>query len=167
VRGTHQRCLEAKNYDAIKKLSSWQMISARDGAMTIYHFGKVMIGIKSSIKHCPTINNSVDRAKLKSSGRLFNALFPKHEAVRHAVAHSGELANTSEAVSQNAFTGRYEGPGLTIENASNTMVQDSLQGRLFTTTHEGKILTYEIGQVTLIRLNAVKNELYDAFGPVP
>jgi hypothetical protein len=156
-------CIDAKKYDTLDKWTSWQFIAARDGAMTIYHFGKAMSGTKSSLRLSPTLKSSVNSAKLKSAGRLFTDYFPEQESVRNAVAHSGELANTTESLTTNAFDGSYKSDFLDIANASDFMIQDSLQGRLFTTSYRGKIITYEIGYLNLIRLNGVKEDFYSAF----
>jgi hypothetical protein len=74
----------------------WHFIAARDGAMTIFHFAKVLENMMASIGQCPTILALVDRDKFKKVRKNLRELFPRFEAVRHSVAHAGELMKDPE-----------------------------------------------------------------------
>jgi hypothetical protein len=41
-------------------------MAGRDGALTIYHFEGTIEGLKNSLTNCPSLNNQVDRQKLKT-----------------------------------------------------------------------------------------------------
>jgi hypothetical protein len=69
----------------------WVFVAGRDGAMSIYHFAKSMEGMMAFLGQCPTVLDKVDRTKLRSARKMLRELFPDFEAVRHAVAHAGEL----------------------------------------------------------------------------
>ena len=144
---------------------SWMMIAARDGAMTIYHFGKTIDGIRQSLGLCPTLRGLVSRPSLKTAGKLFARHFPSFEKLRHGVAHAGEQSSTLRARRKHALRGDYAGSGFKIRESSGTLLGNNLQDRLFTTSHEGTVLTYEISQATLAKLIEVKDAFRAAFAP--
>ena len=71
-------------------LTQWPMLAARDGAMSVYHFGVAMEGIKKSLPSYPTIDAGVDKKQIRIATNLFRKYFPRPEAIRHVVAHSAE-----------------------------------------------------------------------------
>jgi hypothetical protein len=59
------------NYTALMRMR-WQFIAARDGAMTIFHFGKTMEAIRSSaLRECPTVRSLVQKQPLRNADNLF------------------------------------------------------------------------------------------------
>src|SRR5271156_3986799 len=46
-------------------LSGWKGIAARDGALSIYHFGKTVQAIYKNLKQCPKLNALVEEGELQ------------------------------------------------------------------------------------------------------
>jgi len=120
----------------------WQFIAARDGAISIYHFGKTYEKLRAIIKGNPAMFSRVDEANLKESGKLLRALFPKFEAVRHAVAHAGDLDEVQNAAS---IPGRVK----------TLIMRNVLSGNEFQNTFDVEIQSYSISQESLYGLNKV------------
>jgi hypothetical protein len=49
---------------------SWLLVAARDGAMSIYHFGKCIDAIQSLFRLCPSMNDKVDHTKIRMAKKL-------------------------------------------------------------------------------------------------
>jgi hypothetical protein len=148
----------------------WQHIAARDGAMSIYHFGKMFEASRASIGKMPTVLAKHDKMLSRQARKLFEQHFPNFLDIRHAVAHSAELTKDQAAFDKNAFTGSYSGPGLKIEAGAKNNIVMGLTGTTFATTHEGRILTYDITRATLDTLGRVLLTYFSAFaelGKVP
>jgi hypothetical protein len=146
---------------------SWQKLAGRDGAMTIFHFGKALAGAGMTLGSCPTIRRGLDATKLRSARKLFNQKFPRNEDARHAVAHAGELWSTPAKVDKNIareprHMAEFMGCGI-----DELVVRDSFVGGRFTNTFEGKVISYELNRLTLSDLEHVKYEFYSAFLTVP
>ena len=60
---------------AARTASAWAQIAARDGALSIFHFGKLMEGIKQTLHSVPVLDSSMDRAKLRAAANLFRQHF--------------------------------------------------------------------------------------------
>ncbi len=103
-------------------LMEWQFIAARDGAMSVFHFGKIFEAVNSCLGRCPTLLGMVNRPILKSARKLLRETFPNVETVRHAVAHSAELMKDRDSMEANALKGPYNAGGFLIgENATVVM----------------------------------------------
>lgn len=141
---------ERRGADAAR-FRRWQSIAGRDGAMTIFHFGKTMEGINAARRQLPEIFATIDRAQQKRAGRLFNQYFPQYIALRQAVAHAGELAVGIESYQANALPGQ-------------GWISDIFgEKQAFTMTFGGRLVSYELNSMTLENLNEVKREYYAAF----
>lgn len=145
--------------------SAWCSLAARDGAMTIFHFGKAMEGIKASIRTCPSVEAKMDRSLLRSATNLFRTSFPNFEAVRHGVAHAAELDRDEKARKANAHNGTYETEHIKIGVHVEGLTIRTLIGRTFTVTVNQKIVSYDLTTNTLGQLEAVKSEFFLAFKP--
>src|SRR5438067_575630 len=72
--------------------NEWMYVAGRDGALTIFHFGKALCEIRDVIfQQCPALKSFLEPKAFKSIVGSFNIAFPRWEAVRHAIAHDGEL----------------------------------------------------------------------------
>jgi len=134
---------EPKVFDS-HKFTSWQFIAARDGAMSIYHFGKTYEDIRKTIKENLNMFSYIDDRKLKESGKLFRELFPNFEAVRHAVAHAGDLDDERHAAS------------IPERFVQKLIIKNKLYRREFSNTFEGEIQSYSISKESLNGLNRVE-----------
>lgn len=141
----------------------WSMVSARDGAMNVYHFGKSLHGAGHALAKCHSSKGKRDEKMLKNARRLFATSFPRNEAVRHAVGHSAELAYP-DWHKNHSFTGSHSGKGFSVAQATNVMINPMLLGRTFTATFEGKILSYELSEKALEVLERVQTLYHDALG---
>lgn len=131
-------------YNALDHYLSWMRIAARDGAMTLFHIAKTLDAINSSISKCKLIFELIDRQALKSARLLFFNSFSNFSAIRHSVAHSGELFASEKAKKENSFSGDYEGLGMKIERSIGTIITEGLYNRTFTNTYDGEIVSYDI-----------------------
>lgn len=145
----------------------WQFIAGREGALTIYHLGKIIENIGANFPRCPTVLNLIDRDALRTARRRMDELFPKFVALRHAVAHAAELMRDAETTKANAVTGPIEiAPGFIIGEGMKVFISSGLINREFTCTIDGEAQSYEIGRSTLDGLTEVRIEIYTAFLPV-
>ena len=133
-------------------LMSWRFLAARDGAMTIFHFGKTLQAIRRfGFSNCPTFKAKLDHAQLRIGEKLFRQWFPDFEKVRHSVAHSAELSRDSKSHMRNSVRG--------------VLIRDVLNERNFQNSYAGRVLSYDIDTTTLLHLKSVRNRVYAAFWP--
>ncbi len=152
-----------KQFALIRNYTKWQLLSARDGAMTLYHFGRTIRYVGNLLKGAPVLKGEIEHSHLRAARRLMHEKFPHVERVRHAVAHSAELTESEEKFDANAFTGTYDGQGIRIKDGSSIFVSNNLDGRTYTTGHEGEILTYSLAEECLIALTDIANLFYLGF----
>ncbi len=126
------------------KLIRWATIAGRDGAMTIYHFGKTISSIREfGFVDCPVFKKEIDHAALRAAQKLFNTSFPNYLNLRHSISHSAELVKDIKTRDQNA--------------AGIWTFQNFLQKQTFHNTFNGKVFSFEISVQTLSRLRQVKS----------
>jgi hypothetical protein len=148
-----------------RQFRMWMNLAARDGAMTIYHFDRVLVKSGRSFKECPTLMGLVDHNAFSAARREFSRTFPKAARVRHGTAHKAEMGETLASVASNGFSGKLDGPWLSGA-FGNLTIEDSLMDRMFTTTHQGEILSYEVSTATLDALHHIATLFYSGFNPV-
>ena len=143
----------------------WSFIAARDGAMTIYHFGQALQHMRNTLGLCPTVKSLVDPRVLRLAGKKFNSRFRDYESLRHAVAHSGDFWRQGVDVIRNAMKKLRVGPFVLVSKNAHVVIRESLLDRRFTTTIEGRQVSYEISGETLKNLVGIKDEIFSAFRP--
>jgi hypothetical protein len=143
-------------------ISEWKVLAARDGAMTIYHFGKAMEGIRSSLNETPTTKAKVDHGVLREATKKFNKLFPLYEDIRHAIAHSAELTRTTRAHKKNAFSGSFRDKSVFLEDVTGVMLT-IIDDTSFKTTFEGAVISYSVTKATLQSLHEVRRDFWRGF----
>ena len=74
---------------------NWMFVAARNGGMTIYHFGRAKEGLHVSLGTTPTLRAMLDKAQLRRASKLFDKTFPTFIQMRHAIAHSEEAKKHS------------------------------------------------------------------------
>jgi hypothetical protein len=62
--------------DAESWAQDWMSLAARDGAMTIYHFGEALKALGTCFKDCPTLRKHIDHDALRSARKLMEKYFP-------------------------------------------------------------------------------------------
>jgi hypothetical protein len=140
-----------------------RLVAARAGAMSIYHFVKSIEAINKQIGRCPTLRVRIDHRKKRVANKLLNSRFPRFDAVRHAVAHAGELAKSPEKREVNSVEGPYNFAGIEFGKGSKIFFQNMLLDRIYANTFKGKVESYEISQATYNALVSVRVRYYDAF----
>jgi hypothetical protein len=151
-------------------LSGWQMMAAREGAMTIYHFGQTVEAIGSNLKACPTLCGLADHSTLRVAKKLFNATFPDYDAIRHVVAHMADFSATQKMKASHSIVGPWKGNfgAVSIETKDQNAVTrftDNLYDRTYCITFEGKVYGYEITLGTLETITKIRRHFYSAFDP--
>jgi hypothetical protein len=141
--------------------AGWSQIAARDGALTIFHFGKTVDAMHGTIKRIPSLFATTN---LDAVNPLFRQHFPRFEAIRHAVGHEAEFINSPRKRAKHSTDQPFK--NAMIDAPEETFISGMLEGNIFTSTFEGKPLSYEVSRKTLANLDAVKNAVYDAFEPI-
>ncbi|MEJ6783552.1 hypothetical protein [Aminobacter sp. Piv2-1] len=133
--------------------------------MTIYHIGKTFELTHAALKRTPTLAAAILKENLSAAAKEYRTSFPTFEKIRHAVSHSSELFRDSENIAKNAFSGDYDDGHIRIENSSNVVVSNSLMGRKYTNTIDGKIISYEISEATKAIVYQCVNTFLSGFKP--
>ncbi len=154
------------NEIAFELCMSWRTIAARDGAMSIYHMGKIMDAIRGGFKDCPTFRSNVDTNALKAAIKRMEAEFPIYIKMRHAVSHRGELHSTPEKRQINSVSGSVNLPGIKISPDSSNNTLRGLINRTLFDSFEGSVISYEISQEAFHELREIRNEFMQAFSKV-
>lgn len=155
------------NSDDHTTIIQWHFIAARDGAMSVYHFGKTLHALHSSYGSLlPTLWKAVDTNQFKIAWRLFDSQFPHIDLIRHAVAHSGELTRTPKDYEQNVVTGAYTGHGIKM-GAGASATFTFLSNRTFVISIEKKVLAIEISMATLAKMDRCAMLFYSGLHPAP
>ncbi|MBX9593050.1 MAG: hypothetical protein K2X46_01705 [Roseomonas sp.] len=155
--------LEAANKMHAATIRRWSFVAARDGAMTIYHFGKALELVRS-LKNMPTLRSLVNVTELREAGREFNSKFPLYEKIRHAVAHSAERLRRDKRI-KHSFSGTMSAGGIYIENSQNVRISSNLYDREFGYTVEGVYVSYSVSHETYSQLAMIQQRVWRAFDP--
>ena len=140
----------------------WDLIAARDGAMTIKHFYDVFDGIRVTTRCCPSLSPLVDWAQIRTAERVYRTHFRDYIDVRDSVGHAGDKAATPEKYENHAYTGSLSSGPVKGSMVGMTMT-NLLEGRKFTNTWEHKIVSYEISNKTLGYLCEARDHVWSAF----
>jgi hypothetical protein len=134
--------------DARFKFMGWMQIAARDATMSLYHFAKAMEEIRDSFRYLPTFRPFVRHDIIRISAKLFAAHFPNYLKMRHSVAHAAEFGSLEER-KRNA--------------AGAISMRETLIGRKFTSSIEGRFLSTDMSDRSLNRLLDVEARFFSAF----
>lgn len=155
-----------KAYPAARgAISLWPFIAARDGGMTIYHFGKVLDALRASLKGAPELRSATNHDALRDAAKSFTAAFPLYAKMRHAIAHAGDM-RVPASEKRNAIVGDIDLGSIKLHNEDNSgtsTISNTLMGRTFGNTFEGEYVTYSISSESLQSLQDVKGLTYSAF----
>jgi hypothetical protein len=144
----------------------WLKAATHHGIFAIYEFKRTVESLNASLKDIPGSSTPEIRARWGEANALTRRYFGRIASIRNAIGHSAEFRRPREA-EKHAFTGGYEGPGLTIDpSASEILISGAISGRTCTITFRGEILTVDISDETLTRLREVKLAFYTIFGPL-
>ncbi len=143
-------------------MRDWKRMAMRDGAMSIYHFGKVWGVMPTLVRRCPTLMEHMDRELFNRVGGMFEQGFPQWAAVRKSVAHRGDLSKARNRTDENAADVRYESDAVSM-NMTNSYVGSAVIGRTYISTVEGKSAQYDLTPDTLQRLETIYTTIVRAF----
>jgi hypothetical protein len=169
---------ESSNEDALAIITNTtndgrarMQIAARDGAMTIWNFAKSLDGITGRVfAKCPMLSQHVDHRQLRSVRKLLRQTFPDFVSIRHSVAHAAELREDAEKHKIEETVGEIFPtlhPHALGTVRTKVLIRNSLQGRSFRNTFDGRLCTYEVSTDTLASLNRIKEAAYAAFAGCP
>jgi hypothetical protein len=147
---------------------SWQLVAARDAVMALWHYRNEMLAANTYANRSPYISPKLTKSAMAEANSKFEMYFADFADIRHAVAHTGEMAKNREAYEKNTFTGSLDAFGLKVENTKHLRIKDMLSDRHFvSTTFGGKVVNLEISRTTVMRMTEVRNLFYLAFKPTP
>jgi hypothetical protein len=138
----------------------WMRLAARDGAISIYSFGKALAQVRSLIGRVKSWHPIIDAEKLKSAESAFKKSFPFAEKMRHSVAHPEFYNNPDKKMGIN---GDFEGLGIKAEGVENLVLQEMIENFTFAATFEGVLVKYDLTAETLNSVIGITEQAFDAF----
>ncbi len=151
--------------DAETLIRRWQFIAADSAAMSVWHFGECLKGIKSSIRlDAPALNSKVNWEIMREATNLYKSHFPHSEGLRHAVAHRANLTETRKAAKENAVKKPLNQFG--INSAHGAMLKSNLRDNTLFYSIGGEIRSLDVTRQSVTKLVAVRDKFYMAFDAV-
>jgi hypothetical protein len=144
-------------------LNAWETMAARDGAMSIYHFGQALIAIAPWLRNCPTPRACVDHAVIRLARKSFFAALPSYNAIRHAVGHAADFNATIELLEEHSVQAPWGHAGFHIEGKRAVRLTEQLIGRTYYVSYAGDVHHFEMADNTLAVLLKVRERVYAAF----
>lgn len=152
--------------DSLWTTGGWQMMAARDGALTIYHFGRAAEGLQNSLSFCPALSEQIDRKQVSSAIRSFQSAFPHNIDIRNAISHVADSSSTLTQKLSHAILGPFKTKRFSSEDPNSlTWLPGNLNGTTYAVSLKGKIFTYEVDRNNAEILRNVKQLIYNVFEP--
>ncbi len=162
--------LDAKGMnDRFSIFGGWQEIATRDAAMSIYHFGSILDGIKSSLSACPTLCAMVDHKNLRIAIGSLKSAFPNYKAIRHVVGHSADFSQSIAKRQQHSRKGPFKATvgqaGIEIKGSPDRLTQfiGNSAGRSYFVTLDGEVYGYELSRTSADRLKTIRGRVHESF----
>ena len=139
----------------------YRIIAAKDGALNIFHFSCSLAAVRHQLPSCRDLLPQSRPDLLREASKQFNAYFPNCDAVRHAVAHEGELAKNPAQMAQNTvkeyteFTGGAVGPG--------ALMMKAIYNRTYTVGINGSVFSVSLHTDSIQKLIRVLSMVDAAF----
>ena len=146
---------------ANERYMAWGYIAARNGALTIYDFGRFAETARNRLHDCPDIESRTDLSLIKAALKQFEAKFPRWVAVRHSASHVGDINLTTRAQGEHLSSTHYTGSGIDI--GPGNLISGNLEDRVYTAAWKGETHTYELSAASLEVLRSVADSVYRAF----
>jgi hypothetical protein len=150
----------------------WQLCAARDGVMSIYHFGQVIDGIDQSLGACPALRNLIDTKAKRVARKRFEQDFPSHTKLRHAIAHSAERSGTLRDAQRHGAVRKKTlqvNPVMAItvgDDATMLLLNDSIYGTTFTSMWDGQLVQCDIHDSNGVLLDQIVDAYWAAFDKI-
>lgn len=146
-------------------MASWNMIAARFGAITIYELYQLFQTIDTLTAACPTVAGMIDTEARKRAARMFAASFPDFAPTRNFAAHGSEMTAHPDDAKRHTAT-ELDIPEILMGEGSSALISGCLFGRKFSSTYNGRVVSYELSQDTLAVLREIVRERVATFEPV-
>lgn len=157
-----RRGAKALRSDELQLLGGWELIAARDGAASIFHFGKALADFSETIEKTSLLASAAKRPALKEAYVLFNRYFRGFEGIRNATAHSAETAREAQS-RKHAIRGPHKGETFEIGPTTTFYTNGLIDGDAFKVTYEGRLLSYRLRLETATRLRTIEHTLFSTF----
>jgi hypothetical protein len=142
----------------------WQQIAARDGALTIYHFGRAIEGLRESFGACPALSSQVDHHKIRRAYKDSNQPSRTFIEIRAAVAHVADFSGTTQKKFFHSVKGIFKAKWFSSNNpAGITWLAGNMNDHTFAVTLEGKAYTYDLSLQSAERIREIKLQIFSAF----
>jgi hypothetical protein len=135
----------------------WEQIAARDGAVTIFHFGITARQIAKALDACPTVKQMCPAITEES---ILGEELRDFWSVRNAAVHEAENSIKNE---RHTVAGPLQLGGLGVVDGASAFLTSFIEGRTCSFTVKGELHTFEMSQKTLASLVAAKRRAYAAF----
>jgi len=146
---------------------AWLQLSAREGGMCIYHFGKVVEGIRATLSRCATFKEKLDNEALRNAGALLDDKFPARAGIRRAISHRGQAASDPNQRRLHFVKGPVVGSARSFGSKDTTIaLRGVISGREVHYTNRGKAHVYEMSDRTAQDLRNIRLAFYSGFAPV-
>lgn len=148
-------------------LSSWTNMAAREGAMSIYHFGCAAAAIAASLNTCPTLQSKIDVDAIGGARNLFEAKFPSYISMRNAIAHVAEFSGTVTQSLRHSIKGPlkfiFGQVAAEVQDKGNYRMEDDLYDTTYCIMYMGRAYSYELSLGSASSLKSVRERIYAAF----
>jgi len=134
-------------------LDLWNQMAGREACMTVFHFGKSLNAIRSTMKDTPTIRAITKHDLLREANRDLETNFPNYNDARHAAGHRAEAISSLDAVKKHAVD-----HGHMKEYLPGRIVEDT-----YVTTFEGRRIEVELTERKRKALSVITDKIYSAF----
>lgn len=145
----------------------WDMLAARFGTIAIWNFHKVIISVMDQFQYCRQFSDMVDHSKIKLSGKLFRrTFFSGFDDLRQATGHAGEIFGDKDPFGKHGIKAEHkvtEGIVLNMGGEGAMIPGMALVGDKFTTSWEGRVVSYHVNGSSLEKLKRVQSLFYSAF----
>lgn len=139
----------------------YRIISARDGALNIYHFGCSLEAIKRQLPTCPSLAKKVNAITIRDALKQFEKYFPHCDNVRNAIAHAGELFNNPNSMKKHQQRTGHAGHGFSVSEGG--LFTCALYERTYSVGIEGSVFSLTLDQVSLNKLLHIIQMIDTAF----
>jgi hypothetical protein len=116
---------------------------------------------KNNLRECRFLKSLTDPEKIASAIENFRADFPGFDGIRHSVSHHAEVRGDTRKIARHSLKKPTRFRGIVFLDGPGS----SLVDRHYTVIRDGQILSYEISEQSLSKLEARAEEFYSAFPP--
>ena len=128
--------------------SNWQLIAARDLAMSVEDFYRLLTSASSLLKACKVLRTRVDLDGMERARRHFEDLYPDHLDLRNAAGHPVDYSSKPHNLRRHSKKDPVTVDSIPIvAGGGAAMVSAALVNRTITYTADGDTFTLELAPV--------------------